>query len=108
MVGGRRRLALMSDVAPPIPLPPGRRVQLPRRGPMWVREITGPPGAPVVVLLHGWMATADLNWFTSYRALGQHFRVLAVDHRGHGRGLRSARPFRIARVAAARGWLLGL
>jgi 3-oxoadipate enol-lactonase len=66
---------------------------------MWVRELTGPPGAPVVVLLHGWMATADLNWFTSYRALGHHFRVLAVDHRGHGRGLRSARPFRLERCA---------
>jgi 3-oxoadipate enol-lactonase len=48
-----------------------------------------------VVLLHGWTVTADLNWFTSYAPLGRHFRVLALDHRGHGRGIRSARPFRL-------------
>lgn len=60
---------------------------------MFVREIEGPPDAPTIVLLHGWMATADLNWLPTYAALGRHFRVLAVDHRGHGRGLRSSRPF---------------
>src|SRR4051794_5535253 len=89
----------MTDVAPPIPLPPGRRVQVPKRGPMWVRGGAGPPRAPPVVLLHGWMAPADLNWFPSSAALGRHFRVLAVDHRGHGRGLRSTRPFRLERCA---------
>lgn len=56
-------------------------------------------GAPTVVLLHGWTATADLNWFTCYRALGEHFRVIAVDHRGHGRGIRSSRPFRLSACA---------
>ncbi|CAN5722934.1 hypothetical protein BH24ACT3_BH24ACT3_17440 [soil metagenome] len=60
-----------------------------------MREITGPPGAPVLVLLHGWTATADLNWFTAYQALGRRFRVLALDHRGHGRGIRSRRRFRL-------------
>jgi len=44
-------------------------------------------------LLHGWTATADLNWFTCYEALGEHFRVLAPDHRGHGRGLRPPKGF---------------
>ena len=33
------------------------------RGPTFVREVAGPPGAPVVVLLHGLTAVADLNWF---------------------------------------------
>ena len=55
----------------------------------------GPPGAPVVVLLHGWTATADLNWFTSFEPLGRHYRVIAPDHRGHGRGIRSRKAFRL-------------
>ena len=38
------------------------------------------------MLLHGWTATADLNCFTLLQALGEHYRVVAFDHRGHGRG----------------------
>lgn len=50
-------------------------------------------------LLHGWLATADLNWFASYVPLSRHFRVLAIDHRGHGRGITSSRRFRLADCA---------
>jgi 3-oxoadipate enol-lactonase len=60
-----------------------------------VRELPGPPGAPVVVLLHGWNATADLNFFRCYRPLGEHARVIAFDQRGHGHGVRSRRTFRL-------------
>jgi 3-oxoadipate enol-lactonase len=60
-----------------------------------VREVPGPPGAPTVVLLHGWTATSDLNFYTCYDPLGQHFRVLAMDHRGHGTGIRTRRRFRL-------------
>ena len=87
------------SAAPPLSLPPGRPVHLPGRGTTFVRDLPGPPGAPTVVLLHGWTATADLNWFPSYEALGRHFRVVALDHRGHGRGIRSRRPFRLADCA---------
>jgi len=66
-------------------------VDLPGRGPTWVRDIPGPAGAPTVVLLHGLGATARLNWGPSFRPLSRHFRVLALDHRGHGRGLRTRR-----------------
>jgi 3-oxoadipate enol-lactonase len=45
------------------------------------------------------MVTADLNWFTCYEALGERFRVLAIDHRGHGGGIRSWRPFRLSDCA---------
>jgi 3-oxoadipate enol-lactonase len=83
------------DVAPPFPLPPGRRLHLPGRGTTFVREVEGPPGAPTLLLLHGWTATADLNWATTYAPLGERFRVVAMDHRGHGRGIRSLRPFRL-------------
>lgn len=82
-----------------IRLPPGRRVELPGRGTTFVRELPGPPGAPVVVLLHGWTVSADLNWFATYEALGRRYRVIALDHRGHGRGLRARRRFRLADCA---------
>ena len=80
-------------------LPPGRPLLLPGRGRLLVRELPGPPGAPVVVLLHGWTATSDLNWFPAYAELGRHFRVVAIDHRGHGRGIRSRRRFRLSDCA---------
>ncbi|TPW11622.1 MAG: putative hydrolase [Acidimicrobiaceae bacterium] len=53
------------------------------------------PGAPALLLLHGWTATADLNWFTCYEPLGRHYRVVAIDHRGHGQGIRSKKLFRL-------------
>jgi 3-oxoadipate enol-lactonase len=81
--------------APTPLLPPGREVDLAGRGRTFVREVEGPPGAPTVLLLHGWTATADLNWFATYGPLGEHFRVVALDHRGHGSGIRSRRPFRL-------------
>ena len=66
-----------------------RTVELPGRGIALVREITGPPGAPALVLLHGLAATGRLNWFTALPALAERFRVLVVDHRGHGSGIRT-------------------
>jgi len=81
------------------PLPPGRELVLPGRGTTFVREVAGPPGAPVLVLLHGWTACADLNWFRCYEPLGREFRVVALDHRGHGRGLRTRRRFRLVDCA---------
>lgn len=81
------------------PLPPGREVELPGRGTTFIRELDGPDDAGTVVLLHGWTATADLNWFPTYHALAEHARVVAVDHRGHGRGIRSRRRFTLAECA---------
>ena len=81
------------------PLPPGRRVELPGRGTTFVREVTGPPGAPALILLHGLGANADLNWFTCFGALGRHFRVVAFDQRGHGRGIRVGVRFRMSDAA---------
>ena len=74
-------------------------MSLPGRGTTFYREITGPVGAPTVVLLHGWTATADLNWYMCYEELGKHFRVIALDHRGHGRGIRSPERFRLSNCA---------
>ncbi len=82
---------------PPIPL--GRRVELPGRGTTFVRQVDGPPGAPTVLLLHGLTASGGLNWFQCFDDLSKHFGVLAMDMRGHGRGLRSSRRFRLADCA---------
>jgi 3-oxoadipate enol-lactonase len=82
-------------------LPPGGPLELPGRGTTFHRDLPSRsgPDAPVVLLLHGWTATADLNWFPVYGPLSAHVRVLAMDHRGHGRGIRSNRRFRLADCA---------
>ncbi len=55
----------------------------------------------MLLLLHGWMASSALNWVRQYGPLSDAgFRVLAVDHRGHGHGMRSPEPFRLADCAA--------
>jgi 3-oxoadipate enol-lactonase len=74
-------------------LPPGAAMELPGRGTTFVRRLSGPPDAATVLLLHGWTASADLNWFTCYGPLSRHYRVVALDHRGHGRGIRSKSGF---------------
>jgi 3-oxoadipate enol-lactonase len=80
-------------------MPPARTVTVPDRGEFFLRD-TGGDG-PVVMLLHGWMANADLNWCGAYGALADAgYRVLAIDHRGHGRGLRALVPFRLGDCAA--------
>lgn len=81
------------------PLPPGRKLKLGRRGTTFIREVEGPPGRPTLFLLHGWTATADLNWFRCYAPLARHYNVVAIDHRGHGRGIRTRRPFSLGDCA---------
>jgi 3-oxoadipate enol-lactonase len=80
----------------PPPLPPGRVALLPGRGEVFYRDsgpIEGRPDAPVVLMLHGWTVSADLNFFLAYASLTADYRVIALDHRGHGRGMRSNEPF---------------
>lgn len=79
----------------PVPptLPPGRALNLPGRGEVFVRDSGGTRPGPAVLLLHGWTASADLNFFAVYACLAQSYRVLAFDLRGHGRGMRSTEPF---------------
>lgn len=81
-------------------VPLGERMELPGRGTTFVRHAPGPAGAPTVLLLHGLLATGALNWYRCFEPLAEHFNVLAVDHRGHGRGIRSNRRFRLADCAA--------
>ncbi|MBA3907218.1 MAG: alpha/beta fold hydrolase [Pseudonocardiales bacterium] len=62
-------------------------VNLPGRGSVVVHEWSGPSGAPVLVLIHGVALDVEINWAAVAPALADRFRVLALDLRGHGRGL---------------------
>lgn len=65
-----------------------------------VLEAAGPPGAPTVVLLHGLGATTALNFPGAFESLSRRFRVLGLDHRGHGQGLRARQPFTLEQAGA--------
>lgn len=98
----RRDLAaapLVPEEVEGLDLPLGKRVVLPGRGTTFVRDVPGPPGAPTVVLLHGWVASGGLNWFQVFKPLSESFRVVAPDLRGHGRGIRNWKRFRLADCA---------
>ncbi len=95
---------------PPVPphdFPPARTLVVPDRGEFFLRDSgpTHPPAAagsgPVVFMLHGWVASADLNFGDLYDdVIAAGYRVIAIDHRGHGRGLRPLVPFRLVDCAA--------
>jgi pimeloyl-ACP methyl ester carboxylesterase len=73
-------------------LPPARLVDVGDRGELFARVAEGDGSAPPVLLLHGWQATADLNFFTLYPwLLGR--GLVAPDARSHGRGPLSERAF---------------
>lgn len=93
---------------PPADLPVGRHVALPGRGTTFVREVGDPGARHTFVLLHGWTANAALNWFAAYRPLARLGRVIGVDHRGHGDGIRSRARFRLEDCADDVAALCGL
>ncbi len=71
-------------------MPDSRIVSVPHRGEFFVRFAQHEnPSAPVVVLLHGWTGNADINFFPVYEELARDYSLIAIDHRGHGRGLRT-------------------
>jgi 3-oxoadipate enol-lactonase len=84
---------------PPREFPPARTVVVPDRGEFFIRD-TGGDG-PAVLMLHGWIGSADLNFGSLYEDVADAgYRVIAIDHRGHGRGLRALVPFRLSDCAA--------
>lgn len=75
-----------------------RFLELKGRGRIRIVELNAPRGAPTLMLLHGLAATGPLNWFTALSDLAERYHVVAVDHRGHGRGIRTRR-FRLNECA---------
>ena len=87
-------MSLRNSAAGEVPFVlPGKIVDLPGRGEMFVRHHQhSNPNAPTLLLLHGWTASCDSQFFAAYEELSQHFSIIGVDHRGHGRGLRPSVP----------------
>ena len=74
---------------PHVPAVHSRMVELPLRGRTLVTELSGPPGAPTVVLLHAVGCTGLLTWFPALEALAEQYHVVTFDQRWHGRGIQS-------------------
>ena len=81
-------------------VPPGRTVLVPGRGEVFVRwHRHADPTRPTLLLLHGWTASADLQFFTAYQTLAEHYSFVAVDHHGHGRGVRTPAMYELEHAA---------
>jgi len=80
-------------------LPPGHTAVVPG-GEVFYRWHRHPDVTrPTLLLLHGWTASADLQFFTAYESLAEHYSFVAIDHRGHGRGMRTGEVFELEDVA---------
>jgi pimeloyl-ACP methyl ester carboxylesterase len=75
--------------------PQTRLVELAGRGVTRIWECAGPPEAPTLMLIHGVTVTAQLNWGKVFAPLARHFRVVAMDLRGHGDGIPVGWRFRL-------------
>jgi 3-oxoadipate enol-lactonase len=91
--------------------PRTRLVELPGRGVTRVWECTGPRSAETLMLIHGVTFTAELNWGKVFAPLSGHFRLVAIDLRGHGDGIPAGSRFRLEDCAddiAALAEVLGI
>lgn len=84
------------SVAPVGDLPEGRVVDLPGRGSTYVVDtgpVLSPAGVeqPALFLLHALACTGLLTWYPHLAALRQRYRVVTLDQRWHGQGIRSRR-----------------
>ena len=75
---------------------PGRKLEIHARGTTFIRELPGPSGALTLMLLHSLGGTGGLNWPRCFRALSEHFHGVAMDQRGHGRGIEVRGRFRLS------------
>lgn len=82
-----------------VDLPNGEYVELPGRGTTYAARVEGPVGAPTLFLCHALGCTANLTWFPSIGALREHYNLVLMDMRWHGRGISDGRFFRISDCA---------
>jgi 3-oxoadipate enol-lactonase len=99
MAGSRRLASQESETVRQVlgdeTAPLTRLAELPGRGSTRVWECAGPPGAETLILIHGVAFTAELNWAKVLTPLARHFRVVALDLRGHGDGISADPRFRL-------------
>ena len=96
---GRGRTSL-SEPRPA--LPRGHVEYIPGAGDLFYRDTArrGEGARGTILLLHGWMVPSDPHWFRTWSSLQQAgWRVIALDARGHGRGMRTGDPFRLTDCA---------
>ena len=90
-------------------LPEGHTLVAPGRGELFYRyHRHADPDAPIALLLHGWTASGDLQFFAAYEALAARCSFITIDHRGHGRGMRAEQHFELEDVADDAAALLEL
>ncbi|WKN50333.1 alpha/beta fold hydrolase [Nocardioides sp. Arc9.136] len=71
-------------------IPAGTTVELPGRGTTYVTDTAGPSARSTpIVLLHALGCTGLLTWYPAIEALSRRFRVVTLDQRWHGQGIRS-------------------
>ena len=86
-------------------LPEGRALTLPGRGTTFIRDIPAAASqrstAPTIILIHGWTVTTDLNFHQVFFPLAEKTgaRIIGMDQRGHGRGIRPRALFRLDECA---------
>jgi 3-oxoadipate enol-lactonase len=104
---GRMKLSMAAHNAlsrvvhfpPGVDLPEAEYVELPGRGTTYAARVDGPPGAPTLFLCHALGCTANLTWFASIGALREHYNLVLMDMRWHGRGISNGRFFRLSDCA---------
>ena len=85
-----REFMRRSFYLPWAPIPDGQMVELPGRGTTYVTDTPGPrPVSRTIVLLHALGCTGLLTWYPSIRPLAERYRVVTLDQRWHGRGIKS-------------------
>jgi len=80
-------------------IPHGRYIDLDNGTTAFVRTTDEHGSGPPILLLHGLGATGALNWADCFEPLAAFGQVVAMDHRGHGRGPRVGLAFRLADCA---------
>ncbi len=72
-------------------IPQGRMLELPGRGgATYVTDTPGPsPDSPTLVLLHALGCTGLLTWYPTIEPFSRRYRVVTLDQRWHGQGIRS-------------------
>ncbi|MBB3039302.1 alpha/beta fold hydrolase [Hoyosella altamirensis] len=79
-----RRIA----VAPTVDIPAPEPITLPGRGQTAIFDI-GPRDAEPIILLHALSCTSLLTWYPSLPQLSRKYRVIGLDQRWHGAGIKS-------------------